>query len=310
MATVAVRLEKINMNIGIAGTGKMGSAIAKRLLGLGHRVTVWNRTPAGAHAAVEAGATLAHSIKDLAKSVEAVITILTDAAAIEAVYGGANGLLAADVRGKLIVEMSTVRPHTQRELGLRVAAVGATHVECPVGGTVGPALEGKLFGFAGGADVDVARARPLLEGLCRRIEHVGPLGAGATMKLAINLPLMIYWQALSEAISLAQPLGLEPQRLLDILADTSGAATMLKARGPRIAQALAGAPSGPATVDVATMCKDLRSMLDEGAAQGRDLPAAASALAVFERASASGLGSADGVQLPLWWVREGGRRSG
>lgn len=297
------------MHIGIAGTGKMGSAIARRLLGLGHRVSVWNRSPAGARATVEAGATLAMTPKELAQAVEVVISILTDAAAIEAVYGGAGGLLAADLKGRLIIEMSTVRPHTQRELGPRAAAAGATFVECPVGGTVGPALEGKLFGFAGGADVDVARARPVLELLCRRIEHVGALGAGATMKLAINLPLMVYWQALSEALSLAQPLGLDPQRVLDIFSDTSGAATMLKGRGPRIAQALAGAPAGPATVDVTTMCKDLRNMLDEGAAQGRDLPAAASALAVFRRAAAGGLGSADGVQLPEWWIREGGRRT-
>ena len=297
------------MHIGIAGTGKMGSAIARRFLGLGHRVAVWNRTPAGARAVVEAGATLTRTPKELAQAVEVVISILTDAAAIEAVYGGAGGLLAADLKGRLIIEMSTVRPHTQRELGPRAAAAGATFVECPVGGTVGPALEGKLFGFAGGADADVARARPVLELLCRRIEHVGALGAGATMKLAINLPLMVYWQALSEALSLAQPLGLDPQRVLDIFSDTSGAATMLKGRGPRIAQALAGAPAGPATVDVTTMCKDLRSMLDEGAAQGRDLPAAASALAVFQRAAAGGLGSADGVQLPEWWIREGGRRT-
>ena len=297
------------MHIGIAGAGKMGSAIARRLLGLGHPVAVWNRTPAGARAVVEAGATLARTPKDLAQAVEVVISILTNAEAIEAVFGGDAGLLAADLEGKLIIEMSTVRPHTQRELGPRAAAAGATYVECPVGGTVGPALEGKLFGFAGGADADVARARPVLELLCRRVEHVGALGAGATMKLAINLPLMVYWQALSEALSLAQPLGLDPQRVIDIFSDTSGAATMLKGRGPRIAQALAGAPAGPATVDVATMCKDLRNMLDEGAAQGRDLPAAASALAVFQRAAASGLGSADGVQLPEWWIREGGRRT-
>ena len=128
------------------------------------------------------------------------------------------------------------------------------------------------------------------------------------MKLAINLPLMVYWQALGEALSLVQPLGLEPQRVIDIFSDTSGGANMLKGRGAMIAKALAGAPSGPATVDVATMCKDLGAMLDEGKAQGRDLPAAASALAVFTRAAAAGLESADGAQLPVWWLREGGRR--
>ena len=75
-------------------------------------------------------------------------------------------------------------------------------MECPVGGSVGPASEGKLLGFAGGAEQALARAKPILDQLCRRVQHVGPLGAGATMKPAINLPLMVYWQTLGEALSL------------------------------------------------------------------------------------------------------------
>jgi 3-hydroxyisobutyrate dehydrogenase len=77
----------------------------------------------------------------------------------------------------------------------------------------------------------VARARPLLDQLCKRIEHVGPHGAGETMKLAVNLPLMVYWQTLGEALSLVQPLGLDPQRVIDILSDSSGGPNMLKVRG-------------------------------------------------------------------------------
>src|SRR5437016_1881659 len=84
----------------------------------------------------------------------------------------------------------------------------ASQVEGPVGGTVGPAKEGKLFGFAGGEAADVARARPLPDQLCRRVEHVWPVGAGAAMKLAINLPLLVFWQAFGEALSLCEPLGL------------------------------------------------------------------------------------------------------
>ncbi len=295
------------MHIGIAGTGRMGTVIARRLVGLGHQVTVWNRTAAGAQAAVEAGAAQAATPAALAQSVEVMVSLLTDAAAIEAVYAGPDGVLGAPLEGRLVIEMSTARPQTQRALAERVIARGAGYVECPVGGSVGPAAEGKLFGFAGGTAVDVARARPLLELLCRRVEHLGAVGAGASMKLAINLPLMVYWQALGESLSLIDDLGLDPARIVDILADTSGGPNMLKTRGPAIAKALAAGAGGAVSVDVATIRKDLRTMLDEGAARGRALPVAAQALACFDRAAAAGANQADCTQLPVWWLRDGGR---
>src|SRR5258708_29262898 len=118
--------------------------------------------------------------------------------------------------------MSTGRPETEQRLAAKNREKGATQIECPVGGTVGPAKEAKLFGFVGGEAADVARARPLLGQLCRRVEHVGPIGAGANMKLAINLPLLVFWQAFGEALALCRPLGLDAARVVDIFADTSG----------------------------------------------------------------------------------------
>ena len=294
------------MNVGIAGTGRMGAAIATRLLGQGHAVTVWNRTPAKTAPLVAAGAKAADSAAALAGASEAIITILTDAAAIDAAYNGPSGLLAGDVKGKLFIEMSTVRPETEQALAEKVRAKGAAIVECPVGGTTGPAREGKLFGFVGAADADFARAKPLLEQMCRRIEHVGPVGAGASMKLAINLPLLVYWQALGEALSLVRPLGLEPARVMDILADTSGAPNMLKNRAASIATQLAGGDVPP-TVEVDVMRKDLRTMVDEAKALGVALPVAARALECFDRASRDGIGAADCTKMPAYWVERGGR---
>jgi 3-hydroxyisobutyrate dehydrogenase len=295
------------MHIGIAGTGKMGTALGKRLLATGHQLTVWNRTPERARELVELGAALADSPRDLAGQVDAVITMLTDEPALDQVYFGADGLLSGPVVNQLMIDMSTVSPAKQQDIGARVLATGATYVECPVGGSVGPAQEGKLLGFAGGSADDLARARPLLEQLCRRVEHVGPLGAGATMKLAINLPLMVYWQTLGEALSLVQNLGLDPERVIDILSDTSGAPNMLKIRGPMIAQALAGQPNQKITVNISTMRKDLRAMLAQATHQHYQLPLTALALQCFDRAADSGLDSADCTQLPVWWLGEGGR---
>src|SRR5690606_19500576 len=254
------------------GLGKMGAAIAARLIGCGHEVLVWNRSAEKAKPLADAGAKVASSPADLAAQADAIITILTDASAIEAVYHGASGLLSADVNGKLFVEMSTVRPQTEIALAERVRDKGAAFVECPVGGTTGPARQGKLFGFAGGAKADVERARPLLDQLCRRVEHCGDVGSGAGMKLAINLPLMIYWQALGEALAISRNLNIAPARMMDILADPSGASTAVKNRGPNIAAWLAGGNFGDVTFNLDDARKDIRTMIAEGQARGVDLP--------------------------------------
>jgi len=216
------------MRIGVCGMGKMGSAIARRLMTLGHGVTVWNRDAAKTVPLVAEGASAAASPGDLASAVEMVITIVLDAGALDAVYRGAQGLLSAKLAGKLVVDMSTVLPETEAAIGADVVRHAGGFVECPVSGTVAPAREGRLFGFAGGTDDDVARARPVLDQLCRRVEHVGAVGNGARVKLAVNLPLLVYWQALGEAISLCKSVGLPPERLIDILGDTTGAANGIK----------------------------------------------------------------------------------
>lgn len=293
------------MRVGVAGLGKMGAAIAPRLMECGHEVIVWNRSADKAKPLADAGAIVASSPADLAAQAEAIVTILTDAGAIDAVYHGASGLLSGDVTGKLFIEMSTVQPETEVALADTVRSKGASFVECPVGGTTGPARQGKLFGFAGGSDADVARARPLLDQLCRRVEHVGEVGAGAGMKLAINLPLMIYWQALGEALALSRHLKLDPARVMDIIADTSGASTAVKNRGPNIAAWLGGGDFGAVTFNLDDARKDIRTMIAQGKACGVELPLIERTLACFDEASAAGYGQGDGSGQAVYWSRRG-----
>ena len=281
------------MKIGIAGTGRMGAAIAARLASVGHDVAVWNRTAARARGL---GFAMCDSPSALAARSDALITMLADGAAVRAVYGG----MEADLRGKLFIDLSTVRPEVSQEIFKLVKAKGGTFVECPVGGSIGPAKEGKLFGFAGGEAADVERARPLLEQLCRRVEHVGPAGAGASMKLAVNLPLLVYYQALAEALSLLKGRGISFEKVMDIIADTSGAPAMLKNRGPQIAAVLAGKPPPPPSVDVDTIRKDLREMLAEARSLGVELPLVSAALARYDEASRAGLGAQDCTVLPAF----------
>jgi 3-hydroxyisobutyrate dehydrogenase len=291
------------MQIGIAGLGRMGAAMAARLMEVGHTITVWNRTPGKAQALIDAGAKLAATPEDVAEHSEAIITMLTDADAIDHVYNGEKGLLAGDVHNKLFIEMSTVRPEVPIALATVVRASGARFVECPVGGTTGPARQGKLFGFMGAEAEDAARAKPILDQLCRRLEHVGPVGNGALAKFTINMPLMIYYQALGEALAMARPIGLPPERLMDIICDTSGAPTMMKARGPVVAKMLQG--EDPAvTFDLAGCVKDLQSMQQEGKARGLTLPLVQMTLACMEESLSKGLGPKEAASHSVYWAKK------
>src|ERR1700730_12336761 len=291
------------MKIGVCGTGRMGSSIAQRLMSAGQEVGAWNRNPAKTKPLTDAGAKLFASPAELVEGRDVTVVMLLNDAATEAVYRGPNGLLKAKLAGKLVIDMSTVRPDTMISAGDAVAQLDAAFVECPVGGSMVPAREGKLFGLVGGANADVARATPLLEQLCRRIEHVGPLGAGATMKLAVNLPLLVYWQALGEALTICKPLNLPAERLIDILSDTAGAPAAMKGLGAIIAKVLGGAPLGETAFGLSAVKKDLAAAVQFGASIRAELPVTASALACFEAAETAGLRDADATAVSTRWIQ-------
>src|SRR6266487_2795308 len=279
VSTRHARAKEDPLKIGVAGTGRMGSAIAQRLMGLGHELAVWNRTQEKTRPLAAAGAKVAATPSQLASSSEAIITILTDAAAIDAAYHGKDGLLSGGISGKLFVEMSTVRPETERALAAKIREKGAVMIECPVGGTVGPAKDGKLFGFVGGEAADIARARPLL----------------------------VFWQAFGEALALCRSLGLDSARIVDIFADTSGGPNVLKGRGAVLAAALQGKDTGPITVDIDAMRKDLRTMVEEARSLGKQLPVTSRALECYEEASREGLGKSDITAIPVRWMKKPGK---
>jgi 3-hydroxyisobutyrate dehydrogenase len=289
------------MNIGVAGIGAMGAAVAARLLEVGHQVTVWNRSAEKCQPLVAAGAKVAASPAELASACEAVITLLTDGAAIDAVYNGPNGLLSGSVKSKLFIEMSTVAPKVETDLAPKVRAKGATFVECPVGGSTTPARQGKLLGLMGAEPADAARAKPILDQLCRKVEHCGPVGTGAAIKLSINLPLMVAWQAYGEAFSIARSVGWEPKRLLDLFCESNGANNGLKTRAEMIVKMLEGKDPGPTSFSIANGVKDLRTMVVTGEALGADMRATKAALSTFEDATKAGIGGGDGAQMTVFW---------
>lgn len=289
------------MKIGVAGLGAMGSAIAARLKESGHQMAVWNRTAAKTKPLADAGATVADSPNAVAAASDVIITILTDGAAIDAVYSGPSGLLARDVKGKLFIEMSTVPPSVELALAPKVRGKSAVFVECPVGGSTAPARQGKLLGLMGAEPADATKALPILEQLCRKVEHCGPVGAGASMKLAINLPLMVGWQAYAEAFAIARDVGWEPQRLLDLFCESNGANNGLKLRANMIVAMLENRDPGATTFSVANAVKDLRTMVATGTAKGAEMPATQAALSSLEEANNKGLGASDASRQTIYW---------
>lgn len=294
----SIETDDATFRIGIAGLGKMGSAIAARLVETGFEVIAWNRNAARVR---DAGLDYANSPCALADACQLVITSLFDADAVKAVYHGQDGLIAC-AQDTVFVEMSTISPETQRDLARSVVGAGGRFVECPVSGTVAPARSGQLLGFAGGSEADIETARPVLQQLCRRIVHVGPVGAGARTKLAVNLPLIAFWQALGEAMALMREVSHDPAWLVDLFADTAGTPAVMKGKAEALAETLGGKDGVQPSFDIDAMRKDVRLALAEAAAASVPLPLARSALAAMDEAAAAGWGRRDCTWMPAFWA--------
>lgn len=278
--------------IGIAGTGRMGTAFATRLSGAGHQVLVWNRNASRCAGAVAAGARQVADLAGLARC-PVILTSLSDGAAVGEVL---DGLMQAGIRDSLLIEMSTLLPDEAEALAQKAAQAGAEFLHCPVGGTVAPALKGQLLGMAGGSAAAFGRARPVLDQLCRRVEYLGPAGNAARMKLAINLPLAIYWQTLGEALALLRGAGITPEMAISLIADSSAGPTVLKNRAQVVVDTLAGKDQ-PGTFDIAGLAKDLRLALELAREAGIALPLAQQGQGRYAQALAEGFGGFDGASL-------------
>src|SRR5919108_5684822 len=204
--------------IGFIGLGVMGRPMAEHLVRAGHEVTVHNRSQEPVRALQSAGAKAAGSAADVAAGAEVVITMVPDSPDVEAVVLGDDGVLSAAPQGLLLVDMSTIRPDTPRRVGEAAAARGVRFLDAPVsGGEVG-AREATLSIMVGGAAEDFQAALPILESLGRTIVHVGPVGAGQTVKAANQLIVAGTIELVSEAIVLLEAHGVDMPPAIEVLA--------------------------------------------------------------------------------------------
>ena len=278
--------------IAILGTGRMGTAFAKRLIDVGHSVTIWNRTVKNMDAAIAVGATAAHSIQETTAA-DIILISLSNA---EAVGDVSDKLIAAGILGKLVIDLSTLLPQETKDIGARVTAAGADFIDCPVGGTVAPALKGALLGMAGGTELAFERAKPILEQLCKRIELLGPIGTGAHMKLAVNLPLAVYWKTLAEAVAMLDGSGIATDVAISMIADSSAGPTVLKNRAKVVVDTIDGMDQ-LGTFDIAGLAKDIDLALKQAAISGHSMPLSEETQKSYQQALATDLGEFDGSSL-------------
>ena len=283
------------MKVGLVGLGRMGSAIAQRLGERGCEVIAWDKN-AKATAAQGNRVRAVDGPRAVADSADIVLSIITEDKGVRRVFTGADGFLATNVAGKLFVEMSTLQPATHRELAPQVMARGARLIDAPVLGSIPTVREGKLVALVGGEASDVERARSVLDQLTRHIAHIGSNGAGCAMKLAVNLGMAVYLQALAESLALGVSEGLTVDQMLGILSDAVTATPWLKGK----LAVLRGEPSD-ITLDIRTMRKDVLSAIATGARNGVAMPATSGALASLAAAVAGGWGEKDLAEVPRFF---------
>lgn len=278
------------LRVAVIGTGRMGTAMVGRLAGAGHHLTVHNRTRAKAEAvAARHNAAVAPTPREAVREADVVLVSLADDAAVRAAYGGPDGLVAGLAAGQVVADTSTVDPETLRGLEAAVVAAGAALLDTPVSGSVSTAEAGALLVMAGGDAAALERARPALEAIASRIVHLGPLGAGATMKLVVNAMVHALNGALAEALVLAEKAGLDRACAYDVIAASAvGAPFVAYKRDAYLS------PEGtPVAFALNLVAKDL-ALADALAARvAAPMPQLATNREVVQRAVAAGLGDAD-----------------
>jgi 3-hydroxyisobutyrate dehydrogenase-like beta-hydroxyacid dehydrogenase len=276
--------------VAIVGTGRMGSAMARALTRAGHDVVVQNRSPERATAlATEIGAESVTTPAEAAAAADVTITMLADDAAVRSVFDGPDGLVAGAHSGAILVDMSTVLPDTIRSVAEAVRATGAGILDAPVSGSVGLAETGGLTLMVGGDAADLERARPALESLAKVIFHLGPLGAGAVMKLAVNTVIFGLNGALAEGLVLAEAAGIGRSLAYDVLAASAAGAPFV---GYKRAAFLEPEDT-PVAFALELAAKDLRLISAMADSVGQPLPQTGTNIELIRSAAAGGRADRD-----------------
>jgi 3-hydroxyisobutyrate dehydrogenase len=280
--------------LGYLGLGMMGFPMARRLLNAGHDVTVWNRSAGKAAVLVEAGAKLKAHPGEVATAASILFMCVTDAAAVEEVVFGHDGLALVTGAGKLVVDFSSIHPDAARDIAARLkAANGMGWIDAPVSGGTKGAEEGTLAVMAGGEAADIERVRPYVLAMSRRLTHMGPTGAGQTTKLCNQVIVGCAMAVLAEATRLAVNAGIDAGRLPEALTGGFADSIPLQLFVPRMVQGIHSPPFG----HIATMLKDLDTVADVAQKTSSPVPMATLAGQLFRLAKSLRGADADALEI-------------
>jgi 3-hydroxyisobutyrate dehydrogenase-like beta-hydroxyacid dehydrogenase len=274
--------------LGFIGLGAMGGRVTKRLLDAGFQVTGHNRTRSKAQWLLDAGMRWAGTPREVAEASDIIFTMVTNTAALEAVVGGPEGVLAGLRPGKVYIDMSTVSPAKSRELAEQVAARGARMLDTPVSGSPITLEQGQLSMMVGGDEETFERVKPVLHAIAPVVNYVGANGQAVLMKIAVNLNLQVQIMAFCEALLLAEKGGIPRATAMKVLLDSVIASPSLKYRTPFILN-----EPDEAWFNVNMMQKDLLLALDMGRQFDVPLPTVAVSNEFLTAARAMGLAEHD-----------------
>ena len=283
-------------NIGLIGLGLMGRPMGMNLLKAGHSLTVWNRTGSRADELVAAGAKLAKSPQEAATASEFLLTMVSDPPALEEVLWGPVGAMQALKRGAIYIDSSTISPALARKIAAACAERGAHFLDAPVTGGDWGAKKGELLFMVGGDATTLKDAEPILSVMGKKIFHLGPHGAGQTIKLAMNLILALQVDALAEALALVTGAGLQGEKLVEVLQSSMARSGVLDIKAPNL---LKGeyVPSFPLRL----MHKDLGLALDLANQIGVALPATAAARETYSAVKGASREDLDYSAVMKFW---------
>nr|WP_314466915.1 NAD(P)-dependent oxidoreductase [uncultured Novosphingobium sp.] len=222
------------MKVAVLGLGIMGSGMARQLLAAGFEVAVWNRSADKAQPLADEGARIAASPADAGNGAAIVIAMLADDAVSRAVWTGEDGALAAMQEGAIALDSSTLTGGWVTELAALAEARGVRFLEAPVTGSRDQAAQGALRFLVGGAADVLEAARPVLDAMGSATVHLGPVGSGATVKLANNFLCGVQAASLAEALALFEKRGLNVEQAVSVLTEGAPASPLLKAVSRRM----------------------------------------------------------------------------
>ncbi len=279
--------------LGYVGLGLMGTPMAVRLLEAGYRVVVWGRTPAKLEPVVARGAESQRSAAEVARRADVIFTCVSDTAAVQAVVFGNEGLAAGGAAGKLLVDLSSMRPDACREMAVRLLQdTGMYWMDAPVSGGVTGAERGSLTVMAGGREEDFRRVRGVVSVLARRFTLMGPVGSGQTTKLVNQVIVGCGVAVLAEAAALAVRAGIDATRIPEALAGGRADSLLLQQFFPRMV-----AEDRSVESYIRTMLKDLDSVSDLARATESAMPMTVTAAELHRLMVQRGHAECDGTSI-------------